>query len=334
MPIASCPVPASSRSVSPLAYVIPLGVAAGVAVGYASRDLLRRRVVYAGVARARAQAGFVRREGTVGGRLTRWLERPGPGPTVALIHGFNGGKDVWLRYAPHVPPGWRLLAPDLPGHGESEAAAGRAYDTTALAEAVAEWIDVAAPGRLHLAGSSMGGEVATRVALAHPDRIASLALFNPAGVAPPEPSDMDRLADAGDYVLIPTDRESLERLYDHVFAVPPDVPAVARTVFAADAAARAPFMRELLASLGADRDALREQIGRLAVPTLVVWGERDRVLHPSSARVWEAALPDGCELHVLPDVGHAPMMECPAQAAALHARLVASSEGAADHASV
>lgn len=316
-------VPMSSRlPISPLALFLPLGVAAAGAAAYAARAPLSRRLVYSGVARQRKAAGFTRHETVVDGRRTAWLERPGDGPTVVLVHGFNGGKDVWLRYARHVPPGWRLVAPDLPGHGESEADADIAYDPAALAEALVAWLDAVAPGTVHLAGSSLGGEVATRVALAHPDRVASLALFNPAGVAPPEPSDMDRLAEAGDYVLIPTDRETLDRLYTHVFASPPDIPAVARTVFAADAAARAPFMRALLERIAEGRDALREQIPLLRVPTLVVWGEHDRVLHPSSASVWEGALPDGSRLHVLPGIGHAPMMEAPAATAALHERLV------------
>ncbi len=314
----------SSRSISPLALWVPLGVAASVAVGVAARGTVQRRLVYAGVAKQRAASGFERREGSVDGRRTVWLERPGDGPTVAFVHGFNSGKDVWLRYASAVPADWHLLAPDLPGHGDSEADAAIAYDPPALADALVVWLDAVAPGPVHLVGSSLGGEVAARVALAHPERVASLALFNPAGVAPPEPSDMDRLAEAGDYVLIPTDRETLDRLYAHVFVAPPDIPAVARTVFAADAAARAPFMRDLLARVGDARDALREHLPSLAVPTLVVWGDADRVLHPSSARVWEAALPDGAEVHVLPGVGHAPMMEAPDATAALHVPLVSA----------
>lgn len=321
---------------SPLVVLVPLGIAAGAAAGWAARRTLRRRVVYAGVARARAQAGFVRHEADVAGRPTVWLERPAattpPEATVVLVHGFNGGKDVWLRYAPHTPPGWRLLAPDMPGHGESDAfpAPGghTAYDPALLARALAEWLDAVAPGeRVHLAGSSLGGEVVARVALAHPARVASLALFCPAGVAPEAPSDMDRLAEAGDYVLIPTDREALDRLYAHVFVRPPHVPAIARTVFAADAAAREPFMRELLAAIGEARDALRDEIPRLAMPTLVLWGAEDRILHPSCFDAWCAALPEGALTEVLADVGHAPMMEAPAETATHHARLVA---GAAD----
>ncbi len=317
-----------SRTRTALAVLVPLGVAAGLAAGAAARGTIRRRVVYRGVARARAAAGFVRHEETVGGRRTVWLERPGTGPTVVLIHGFNGGKDVWLRYAPEVPADWRLLAPDLPGHGESAAEPGRAYTPALLADALVEWLDAAAPGRVHLVGSSLGGEVAARVALGRPERVATLALFNPAGVAPPEPSDMDRLADAGDYVLLPTDRATLDRLYEHVFAIPPRLPTIARTVFAADAAARVAFMTDLLRAIGDDRDALRDRIPALAVPTLLVWGALDRVLHPSSATVWEHALPAGSTCVVLPAVGHAPMMEAPASVAGHHARLVAAAPDA------
>lgn len=308
-----------------LVVLAPLGATVALVAG---RDRLQRRLVRAGVARARAAAGLEPREAAVDGHAMAWLERPGPGPTVALVHGFNGGKDGWLRYAEHVPPDWHLVVPDLPGHGESGVNPSTDYDPPALAHTLLAWLDIVAPGRVHLAGSSLGGELATRVALDHPDRIASLALFNPAGVHPPEPSDMDRLADAEDYVLIPTTRAELDRLYAHVFVEPPDLPVVARTVFAAEAAARAPFMRGLLAHVGANRDALRARIGDLAVPTLLLWGDCDRVLHPSSAQVWAEALPPGT-LHVLAGVGHAPMLEAPAETARLHAALVADAVGAA-----
>ena len=178
-----------------------------------------------------------------------------------------------------------------------------------------------APGAVHVAGNSLGGEVAALLALDRPEQVQTLTLFAPAGVASPVPSTQDSLAQRGKFVLIPTSRAELDRLYSLVFAVDPEIPGAARDVLAEGAARRAPFLRTLLAELARDRDLLRPRLSEIRQPTLLVWGEEDRILDPSAAAAWAAGLAD-VETVLLPGVGHAPMMEQPEAMAERFTRLV------------
>lgn len=255
---------------------------------------------------------------TVDDRPVTYLERSGDGPTVVLVHGFGGSSDHWLSFVAALPDGYRVIVPDLAGHGGSEATPSVAYDAPRLAHELEAALRVIAPGRFHLAGSSLGGEVAALVALQRPDRVRSLALYDPAGVASPIPSRVDSLAAAGDLVLIPTSRAGFDRLYELSFVDPPSLPGPARNVLAADIAGRASFLRDLFAALGTERDLLRDRLAEIEPPTLLVWGADDYIIHPSAVSIWAEGLPR-VEVRVVPGVGHAPMLERPRETAEAYA---------------
>ncbi|WP_412062536.1 alpha/beta fold hydrolase [Rubrivirga sp. IMCC45206] len=292
---------------------MPLRFAVLALVALAGCAPLKRSAVAAGVAALRADAGLDVREATVDGRTVAYLERPGSEPALVLLHGFGANKDAWVRLADALPEGRRLLAPDLSGHGDSPAAIGP-YGTERYATEVAAWLDTVAPGPVDIAGNSMGGAVAARLALA--GRARRLVVMDPAGVAGPEPSGLDSLLARGEVGLIPTTRAEYDRFVDLTFSRDPDIPGPARDVLAADNVAREPFLTGLFQSLGAEGDALRPRLPEITVPTLVIWGAEDRVLSPSAAPIWADGLPDA-RLRLLPGVGHAPMMEVPDETAAL-----------------
>jgi pimeloyl-ACP methyl ester carboxylesterase len=271
---------------------------------------LKRQLVQSGIEERREEAGLVAKSADLDGVRTAYLERPGDGPTAVLLHGFGASKDGWLGFAAALPDSFRVLIPDLPGHGDSAADTTRPYDASRLTMAMEAWLDEVAPGPVHVAGNSLGGEVAALLALGRPAQVRTLALFAPAGVASPVPSAQDSLAQRGDLVLVPTDREELDRLYDLAFVRDPDIPGAARDVLAEEAAARAPFLRSLLAELARERDLLRSRLPEIRQPTLLVWGEEDRILDPSAAPIWARGLPDA-DVLLLPNVGHAPQMEQP-----------------------
>ncbi|MEM1117537.1 MAG: alpha/beta fold hydrolase [Bacteroidota bacterium] len=291
----------------PLAFLLALLAASGCGA-------VERQLVEAAIADRRDDAGLVATETVVDGRTVAFLEREGDGPTLVLVHGFGASKDAWLAFAAEIPDGPRILVPDLAGHGDTEAGPG-GYDALRLGDELGAWLDAAAPGPVHVAGSSMGGNVAARLALDRPEAVRSLTLYDPAGVVPPVPSRRDSLAAAGDFVLIPTTRDAFDRLIALSFVEEPDIPGPARDVLAEDYARREPFLRSLLAGLGRDPDNVRPRLGEIAAPTLLVWGAEDHVIHVSAASVWEAGLPD-VTVQILPNVGHAPMMERPAETAA------------------
>lgn len=285
--------------------------------------VLREPVVDTGFEVRRAIAGLDTREVVVDGRPVAFLERGGAGPTVVLLHGFGTSKDAWVRFAGALPDSFRVLAPDLAGHGGSVRDSSVAYDAPRLAAEVSAWLDVVAPGAVHVAGNSLGGEVAALLALDRPDRVRSLALFDPAGVDAPRPSTLDSLGEAGAAnPLIPTDRAGVDRLYRLVFVGDPGIPGPARDVLAEDYARRAPFFRDLFQAIGYEnRDRIRPRLGEIEPPVLLVWGAEDAVIDPSAAEVWVDGLPNAT-LEILDGVGHVPMTEQPEETADLFVRFV------------
>ena len=263
----------------------------------------------------RAEAGLVERDVTVDGRRVAYLEREGTEPAVVLIHGFGAEKDGWLDFVGALPEGRRVLVPDLPGHGGSEAGPG-AYGAFRLTDEVAAWLSAVTDRPADLVGNSLGGLVATLIASREPDGVRRLVLMDPAGVGGTRPSGLDSLLAGGTNPLVPTTRAEYDRLLDLVFAGDPEIPGPARDVLAAQARARAPFLRRLFANIQGDEGDLAPVLPTVRQPTLVIWGARDRVLDPSAAPLWMDALPDA-RLVVLPDVGHAPMMEVPEETARL-----------------
>ena len=97
----------------------------------------------------------------------------GDGPALLLLHGFTGACDNWLPHMNPLATRHRVIAPDLPGHGQT--ASGR-YTMAQAADDLAALLYELAPAPAHILGYSMGGRLALYLALAHPERVASLVL--------------------------------------------------------------------------------------------------------------------------------------------------------------
>src|SRR5471030_1702940 len=81
----------------------------------------------------------------------------GSGDTLVLVHGFAGDKDNFTRMARFLTPHYRVICPDLPGFGDASRDPGASYAIAAQVERLRAFLDVHAPGRIHLGGNSMGG---------------------------------------------------------------------------------------------------------------------------------------------------------------------------------
>jgi 3-oxoadipate enol-lactonase len=111
------------------------------------------------------------------------VEDDGEGDAVVCLHGLGGTSNTWSPLLPALQ-GWRVLRPDLPGSGRSDAG-GDALTIERLAEAVVELCARLGISRAHVLGHSMGTIVAQHLAVAQPRLVRSLALFGPL-IAPPD----------------------------------------------------------------------------------------------------------------------------------------------------
>jgi len=243
----------------------------------------------------------------------------GQGEALVMLHGFGANKDHWTRIGRYLTPHFRVIAPDLTGFGESSPAPDGDYTVRAQVARVDAFVQALAVPSFHLCGSSMGGHIAGAYTATHPEKVKSLVMIAPGGVASAEPSEMaHRLAAGGANPLIVATADDYEDLLDFVFFERPFIPRPIKTVFVREAIAHRPLNVSIFKQYRDPRhlEPLENGLKDMAVPTLIIWGAEDRVLHASGARILAAAMPKARAV-VMAGVGHVPMIEKPEDTAAL-----------------
>lgn len=267
----------------------------------------------------RSAAGLTPNSIQVKGLRFEYLEG-GKGDVLVLLHGFGANKDNWTRFGKHLTPHFRVIAPDLPGFGESSLASDNDYTISIQAERVRAFITALGIKSLHIGGNSMGGYIAGVYASRYPKELKSLLLLAPAGVDASETSEMNRrLVDGKPNPLIVESIEDYERLLDFVFVKRPFIPRPIKKIFVQEAIEHQPLNRKIFKQIrsSVDTPPLEILLKGLPVPTLILWGTQDRVLHVSGAKILETAIPNATA-EVLEAVGHVPMIEKPKVTAKLY----------------
>jgi pimeloyl-ACP methyl ester carboxylesterase len=264
---------------------------------------------------------------------------PASGPTVVCVHGLAGMAVNWSAIAPLLTPRYRVLAPDLAGHGLTQPG-GRGTSVAANRALLHRFIQaVVAPAAtpVILIGNSMGGMISLLEASAVPDAVAGLVLIDP--VLPLAPALPDRSVTAmlaayatpgiGPALMGRRRRMSPEALVASVLSlccvdaarVPADVRAqhvaVAREflLFAEPEREISAAARSIVTNLGYLRGgAYRRAIRSITQPVLLLHGARDRVMPVAIARAAARSNP-AWTLAVMPGVGHVPQLEAPRETA-------------------
>ncbi|MDF3029789.1 MAG: alpha/beta hydrolase fold protein [Moraxellaceae bacterium] len=232
------------------------------------------------------------------------------GEPVVLLHGFGSSKENWLTLAPLIGRRYRVIAPDLPGFGESGFNRNVRYGLAEQAERIARFIDRHVGEQVHLVGSSMGGGVAGFVAARHPELLRSVTLMNAAGIPGGRPSFFEQAVVSGRNELIPRTLGETVRLASLVLSRGGRLRALAAPLLHAELAHRYHVNHRLFHDiLDVDVEPAHE-FARIRVPAHVLWGAQDRVLDASSAEAMARVIP-GSTHTVLPGVGHLPMLEAP-----------------------
>jgi pimeloyl-ACP methyl ester carboxylesterase len=277
-------------------------------------------------------------------RATPWTG-PVEGPTdgaprerALYVHGLGGASTNWTDLAALLAVRFEGWAVDLPGFGRSQPPPRGRYSIRGHVRAVVDVLEhiAAQPGEgqgrpVHLVGNSLGGLVSLLVASRRPDLVASLTLISPAMPVYRVPPAFSR---AMLLLLVPgvpslaerrlagiTPEQSVRAMITMCFGQPSQVPPerVEQAVEEMRDRAEQPWadraltrnMRGLITSYLRVGAANAWRAARsLKVPTLIVWGSRDRLVDPALAPRLAAAVPDA-RLLVLEGVGHVAMLEAP-----------------------
>lgn len=247
-------------------------------------------------------------------------EGPKTAPPIVLVHGFSASLHAWEPWVARLTPDYRVVSLDLPGHGLTLVPDG--YQITPAAQvgvvdAVTRKVGLT---RFVIGGNSMGGGVAWRYALAHPERVRGLVLVDAAGWPDAKgdkpPLVFKLLANPVGRALLghvdprPLVKPGLEDAYLAPSVVTPAL--VDRYVDFA----LAPGRRKLMTSGARPRPVNDPAIfARIKAPTLVMHGGADGLIPVAAGRGFAGAIP-GAELIVYPGVGHVPMETIPDRSAA------------------
>lgn len=292
-----------------LGFVVLL--AAAMCTLYLSPNALISTVRFA----ERQVAGVNNQQISVDGLTIQYYEGgPTDAETILMIHGFGANRDNWLYFARPFTDRYHVIALDLPGFGESDKP-DVSYDVGAQTERVQAFTRALGLKKLHLVGNSMGGHIAALYAARHPEQVLSVALLDNAGVTSPHKSEMFRRIEGGEAnPLVVRKPEDFQTVMDFVFVNPPAIPASLKKHFAEQSMANSTHYDTIFAQLRDRYVPLEPELPKIQAPTLLLWGEQDRVLDVSSIDVMKPLLKKPSVV-IMKDCGHAPMIERPEETA-------------------
>jgi pimeloyl-ACP methyl ester carboxylesterase len=272
-------------------------------------DVLGSHVYYAEFAPAGrgALTAALGRLPLVGGRFRRG-SAPRRAPTVVLLHGLGASGASFFPVIGALRRGYRVVIPDLPGYGGSRPPAGRAFLSFAeLVDVVEAFVEAVAPRGAYLAGNSLGGWLATKLAARRPELARGIALINPGGPA----LNAEDWVDFGRILTAPG-AEAVAGLVGRLFHHPP----LGARFLAKDLGRlfRAPSVLHLVATLRADDFVTEGDLERVDCPAVLIWGENDRLMPEGCRSFFLEKLPR-VRHEPIPDCGHCPQLECPRRTA-------------------
>jgi pimeloyl-ACP methyl ester carboxylesterase len=242
----------------------------------------------------------------------------GEGTPLIFIHGLSGAWQNFLENIPHFARTHRVVALDLPGFGSSPMPPWE-ISIPAYGRFIRDFCERLGIGRCSLVGNSMGGFVATEVAITDPERVDDLTLVSAAGVtwasARREPAAViARMGRAAAPVLFKFHMSGIRRrrlrkgYFQGVFF---DPDSIRREMLWENLvpALQSPGYYDAMTTLwGYD---IRDRLGEIEVPTLVVWGRNDRVVPIPAALSYKKLIGENAELVIFDHCGHVPQIERP-----------------------
>jgi pimeloyl-ACP methyl ester carboxylesterase len=265
--------------------------------------------------------------------------RVGQGPAVVLIHGITSNSRTWRSVMPALAERFTVIAPDLLGHGQSAKPRGD-YSLGAYASGIRDLLVALEVPRATVVGHSLGGGVAMQFTYQFPDRVERLVLVDSGGLGA-EVSVVLRAATlpGAEYVLpllasspLRTAGATLGSVLRRVgLRASADMRGLAEGFDSlGDADARRAFLhtaRSVIDPAGQRVDASDRLYLSEQVPSLIVWGERDRMIPVQHGRDAHALMPSS-RLEIFPDAGHFPFNDDPARFVALLQEFITTTEPA------
>lgn len=258
----------------------------------------------------------------------------GDGPALLLIHGMAGSSATWRAIIPQLSKKYRVIAPDLLGHGESAKPRGD-YSLGAFAVWLRDLLDELGVDRATVIGQSLGGGIAMQFAYQHRDYCQRLVLIGSGGLGPDLNPLLRILSAPGAELVLPVVAPQAvlnlgNKLGSWLTKAGIQAPRAGQMWQAysslSDSQTRQAFLRTLRSVVdyrGQAVSAITKLHLTADLPTLLIWGDDDRIIPVSHAYAAHEALADS-RLEVLDGVGHFPHAEAPTAVADILENFIAA----------
>lgn len=221
--------------------------------------------------------------------------------TIFFIHGLGTSSSSWVKIIPAFIHSYTIIAIDLPGFGFSTLPPSKGYLTLAEFDRMLDHFAASVlPPSFVVVGHSLGGWIAMRFALRHPDRIEKLVLVNPAGIyydGVQRQAELFKLQSVSDLSRLLTTMWYRYPFFFRLFH---------RAVYN-DLKSRR--VSEFVRTISRD-DFINESLTSWNIPTHIIWGRNDRLISPASLRVFSERVPSAAGTFI-DDCGHIPQLEKP-----------------------
>ena len=232
-------------------------------------------------------------------------------PLLLLIHGMTADKSVWYPLLKSLTRDFRVVVPDLLGHGDSRYSESYRYDVQSQAQIINALIWQIGTTRAHVMGSSMGGHISAYLAATYPQTIKSCTLINPAGLPAARSSEFERLLNRDINPFLVSGKRTYRKLLDLTMARPPFIPFVVKDALCQQHMARNEHYRHIFHDYLQSGWLSMAQLESICCPVLVVWGAKDKIIDVSAMDNWQRSIPTLKSSQVYPELGHLPMLESP-----------------------
>jgi pimeloyl-ACP methyl ester carboxylesterase len=241
-----------------------------------------------------------------GGYRMHYLEalpaKGAPGTPLLLVHGLGARSEDWAAMIPALAAkGFHVYAPDLPGYGRSEQPADASYSIAMEEKAVMQFMQSVGLTRADVGGWSMGGWVAMKLALDHPELVDRLVVYDSAGIYFPPTFGAD--------LFVPTDVAGVHRLVTILSPHPQQMPDFVVKAVLRKFAENGWVVHRSMAEMTNGRDLMDFRLQGMQRPTLIMWGAKDELIPLSVGKKMHELIP-GSVLNVVEGCGHLAPLEC------------------------
>lgn len=245
--------------------------------------------------------------------------QPGELPSIVLVHGFAGDKENWDALAQHLlKHNYHVIAPDLPGFGQSDKNPDVAYDITHQAKRLRVLTHRLGIQRAHWVGHSMGGSIAAAIACGVPAEVATLTLIEPFGIGVPAESELDTLLARGLNPMVIAAPAAYDNMLGFLYHQPPEMSESLKAYRAEQVAKHRVFHLKVWQQVreGDQAHLLDKLLPEIQLRTLALQGAQSRVVHPSTQQAIQSMMPNARGA-LIDDCGHMVMVEKSAETAEL-----------------